>query len=291
MDNDLNEIDNDDDVKPNMVPVDTDSLAEMPFPETKRRNGMGTWKILQTVVSAAFIVATLFTVWSPTSLVSKSLEERMSEALAAEEIRIESQINTDVTPDPLAAKRIGLVVGHQGNDSGAVCPDGLTEVEINSKIATYVQQRMIGLGYEVLLFDEFDERLNNFQGATLLSIHADSCDYINDMATGFKVAAALSASKFDNSTHLVNCISERYAQTTGMIFHYQSITNDMSYYHVFDEIDPQTTAAIIETGFMNLDRQMLTDKAEVLAEGIVAGLLCYLNNEPIQQPQTTPTNP
>jgi N-acetylmuramoyl-L-alanine amidase len=111
------------------------------------------------------------------------------------------------------------------------------------------------------------------------------------MATGFKVAAALSASKFDNSTHLVNCISERYAQTTGMIFHYQSITNDMSYYHVFDEIDPQTTAAIIETGFMNLDRQMLTDKAEVLAEGIVAGLLCYLNNEPIQQPQTTPTNP
>jgi N-acetylmuramoyl-L-alanine amidase len=290
MDNDLNELD-DDDVKPDPEPVETESPAETSFPETKRRNGMGTWKILQTVISAAFIVATLFTVWSPTSLVSKSLEERMSEALVAAEINTESQVNADITPDPLTAKRIGLVVGHQGNDSGAVCPDGLTEVEINSKIATYVQQRMIGLGYEVVLFDEFDERLNNFQGATLLSIHADSCDYINDMATGFKVAAALSASKFDNSTHLVNCISERYAQTTGMIFHYQSITNDMSYYHVFDEIDPQTTAAIIETGFMNLDKQMLTDKAELLAEGIVGGLLCYLNNEPIQQPQTTPTNP
>jgi N-acetylmuramoyl-L-alanine amidase len=290
MDNDLNELD-DDDEKPDPELVDTESPAETFFPEAKRRNGMGTWKILQTVISAAFIVATLFTVWSPTSLVSKSLEERMSEALVAAEINTESQVNADITPDPLTAKRIGLVVGHQGNDSGAVCPDGLTEVEINSKIATYVQQRMIGLGYEVVLFDEFDERLNNFQGATLLSIHADSCDYINDMATGFKVAAALSASKFDNSTHLVNCISERYAQTTGMIFHYQSITNDMSYYHVFDEIDPQTTAAIIETGFMNLDKQMLTDKAELLAEGIVGGLLCYLNNEPIQQPQTTPTNP
>jgi len=269
----------------------TDSAVETNLNESKKRNGMGTWKILQTVVSAAFIVATLFTVWSPTSLVSKSLEERMSEALSAPEIKTDPVTITDGTPDPLAVKRIGLVVGHQGNDSGAVCPDGLTEVEINSKIATYVQQRMIGLGYEVVLFDEFDQRLNNFQGAILLSIHADSCDYINDLATGFKVAAALSASKFDNSTYLVNCISERYAQTTGMIFHYQSITNDMTYYHVFDEINPNTTAAIIETGFMNLDKKMLTDKAELLAEGIVAGLLCYLNNESIQQPQTTPANP
>jgi len=269
----------------------TDSAVETNLNEGKKRNGMGTWKILQTVVSAAFIVATLFTVWSPTSLVSKSLEERMSEALSAAEIKTDPVALTDSTPDPLTAKRIGLVVGHQGNDSGAVCPDGLTEVEINSKIATYVQQRMIRLGYEVVLFDEFDERLNNFQGAILLSIHADSCDYINDLATGFKVAAALSASKFDNSTYLVNCISDRYAQTTGMVFHYQSITNDMSYYHVFDEINPNTTAAIIETGFMNLDKKMLTDKAELLAEGIVSGLLCYLNNESIQQPQTTPTNP
>lgn len=290
MDNDLNELDNDD-VKPDTEPVENEAASDAAFPDTKRRNGMDTWKILQTVISAAFIVATLFTVWSPTSLVSKSLEERMSEALIAAEIKSESQIHTDVTPDPLAAKRIGLIVGHQGNDSGAVCPDGLTEVEVNSKIATYVQQRMIGLGYEVLLFDEFDDRLYNFQGAILLSVHADSCDYINDLATGFKVAAPLSASKFGNSTHLVNCISERYAQTTGMIFHYQSITNDMSYYHVFDEINPNTTTAIIETGFMNLDRRMLTDKAELLAEGIVAGFLCYLNNEPIQQPQTTPTNP
>ena len=291
MDDNINEIDDTEGVEAVPEQVETESAVETTLNEGKNRNGMGTWKTLQTVVSAAFIVATLFTVWSPTSLVSKSLEERMSEAISAAEIKSESPINEDVTPDPFAAKRIGLVVGHQGNDSGAVCPDGLTEVELNSKVATYVQQRMIGLGYEVILFDEFDDRLNNFQGAILLSIHADSCDYINDLATGFKVSAPLSASKFGNSTHLVNCISERYAQTTGMIFHYQSITNDMSYYHVFDEIDPRTTTAIIETGFMNLDRRMLTEKAEILAEGIVAGFLCYLNNEPIKQPQTTPTNP
>lgn len=291
MNDDLNDVENAEDAIPATEQIVTEIASEAPTHQQKKRNGMGTWKILQTVVSAAFIVATLFTVWSPTSLVSQSLEERMSEALSAAEIKTESPIIEDVTPDPLAAKRIGIVVGHQGNDSGAVCPDGLTEVELNSKVATYVQQRMVELGYEVILFDEFDDRLNNFQGAILLSIHADSCDYINDLATGFKVAAPLAASKFSNSTHLVNCISERYAQTTGMVFHYQSITNDMTYYHVFDEIDPRTTAAIIETGFMNLDRRMLTEKADVLAEGIVAGFLCYLNNEPIQQPQATPTTP
>ena len=30
------------------------------------------------------------------------------------------------------ANKIGIVVGHRGNDSGAVCSNGLTEVEVNS---------------------------------------------------------------------------------------------------------------------------------------------------------------
>ncbi len=172
-----------------------------------------------------------------------------------------------------------------------MCDDGLREVDVNLSIATYVQKRMIDLGYEVVLLDEFDDRLDNFKGVVLLSIHADSCMYINDYATGFKVAAALSESEFSNSTRLVNCISERYNEKTGMVFHYESVTVDMTYYHAFDEINPQTTAAIIETGFMNLDRQMLTEKAELLAEGIVAGLNCYLNNEPIQPIGSTTVTP
>jgi len=287
MDNDLN-------YQAEQNQGDFNSLSETPVmgdtPEQLRqskRANLGTMKIIQTVFSAAFIVATLFTIWSPGSLVSKSLEERISDALVVD-VPEEDNSFTSVTPDPLIAKRIGIVVGHQGNDSGAVCPDGLREVDINSKIATFVQQRLIGLGYEVILLDEWDTRLNNFQGVILLSIHADSCDYINDLATGFKVSAALSEVKFENSTRLVNCISDRYKTITGMTFHYESITNDMTYYHAFDEINPLTTAAIIETGFMNLDRQILTDKPDLIAEGIVAGVMCYLNNESIQS-TATPT--
>jgi hypothetical protein len=32
-----------------------------------------------------------------------------------------------------------------------------------------------------------------YQASTLVSIHNDSCEYVNDEATGFKVAAAMSS--------------------------------------------------------------------------------------------------
>jgi N-acetylmuramoyl-L-alanine amidase len=53
----------------------------------------------------------------------------------------------------------------------------------------------------------------------------------------------------------------------------------MTSYHAFDEIDPNTAAAIMEIGFMNLDRQILTQQPDLLAEGIAQGVLCYIYNE------------
>ena len=178
--------------------------------------------------------------------------------------------------------------GHLGYDSGAVCSDGIREVDVNNRIATLVQERLIELGYQVDLLEEFDERLNDYRGIVLLSIHADSCVYINDLATGFKVAAALSEKDFYKSSRFVNCLSERYSTITGLQYHYQSITNDMTYYHAFDEVNSGTTAAIIEVGFLNLDRQILTENPDLIAEGIVAGIQCFINNEVIKPTPTTP---
>ena len=176
-------------------------------------------------------------------------------------------------------------VGHRGSDSGAVCSNGLTELEVNSNVATFVQMKLIDLGYEVELLDEFDTRLSDYQAGILLSIHADSCDYINDSATGFKVASAMSTEKSENSTRLVQCIADRYANITGLRYHYQSVTNDMTRYHAFSEIDPNTTAGIIEIGFLNLDQDILTSDPELLADGIVAGIKCYMNNEGVSDPE------
>lgn len=243
-------------------------------------------QVVSSVVGIGVITATLFSIWMPGSLMPGSLQKRMAQAANSSQAQALTPKPQAALPADFPAKKIGIVVGHRGSDSGAVCSNGLTELEVNSNVATFVQMKLIDLGYEVELLDEFDPRLANYQAGLLLSIHADSCDYINDSATGFKVASAMSAEKSENSTRLVQCIADRYAQITGLRYHYQSVTADMTRYHAFSEIDPKTTAGIIEVGFLNLDQGILTSKPELLADGIVAGIKCYMNNEGVSNPGT-----
>lgn len=244
------------------------------------------WRGLQTVLGAAFIVATLFTLWTPGSLVESSLEARMAQVLESAGGEEEALQSTPDATEQAQSNRIGIVAGHYGYDSGAVCANGATEAELNLDIATLVQKQLTDLGYTVDLLEEFDDRLTGYQAALLISIHLDSCEYINDQATGFKVAEALSAQDVAGSQKLTTCLSQRYAEITGLPYHAGSVTDDMTYYHAFSEIDPTTTAAIIEAGFMNLDYQFITEEMDKVVEGIVAGILCYLNNETIQPTQT-----
>lgn len=241
------------------------------------------WRGLQTVLGAAFIVASLFTLWTPGSLVESGLEARMAQALESAQNEEQASSNATLEAEGQAqSNRIGIVAGHYGSDSGAVCSNGVTEAELNLEIATMVQKQLTDLGYEVDLLEEFDSRLTGYKGAVVISIHLDSCEYINDQATGFKVASALSTKDIADSQRLVACMSDRYAKVTGLPYHSGSVTDDMTYYHAFYEISPETKAAIIEAGFMNMDYRFLTEETDVVAEGIVAGILCYINNEPIQ---------
>jgi N-acetylmuramoyl-L-alanine amidase len=59
----------------------------------------------------------------------------------------------------------------------------------------------------------------------------------------------------------------------------------MTGYHAFEEISAGTTAAIMEVGFLNLDRQILTQQPDLLAEGISQGILCYIYNEDASAPE------
>lgn len=261
-----------------------------PSPQAVPENGgksgrIGSIQALQTVISVAILIATLFTIWTPASLFSSSLSQKMSLALQPKITPLVSQLTPTVAPQT----RIGIVSGHWGNDSGATCPDGLTEADVNLKIATLVRTNLINAGYTVDLLREFDPKLFQYQALALVSIHNDSCAYINDEATGFKVAAALATSPFpDKENRLTACLIDRYAKDTGMKFHYNSITKDMTEYHAFEEVNTSTTAAIIETGFLNLDRQILTEHTDQVARGISDGILCYVRNETIQ-PDATPT--
>lgn len=256
-------------------------------PPSNLKRGFSFWQGIQTALGTAFIVATLFTLWTPGSLVDSQLEAGFG--LAALDTLAADELDDEIAMDqwgPEIMNRIGIVAGHYENDPGAVCPNGVTEAELNLQIASLVQKSLTDLGYQVDLLEEFDQRLWGYQAAVVVSIHLDSCQYINDQATGYKVAAALASRDANASQRLTACLSNRYGEVTGLPYHAGSVTDDMTYYHAFNEIDPGTMAAIIEAGFMNMDYQFITEESEIVAEGIVAGILCYLNNEPIQSAQT-----
>ena len=236
-------------------------------------------QIIQTAFITAVVVATLFVAFSPTSL-SGGFSDPFATMLTVEPGAVIFQ----GTSHPRI--RIGIVSGHLGNDSGAVCPDGTTEADVNLRIATIVQQKLNALGYETDLLKEKDSRLNGYHAAVLVSIHNDSCDYVNDQATGFKVAAAMSTRDTNLANRLEACLRDRYQHTTALPLH-DSVTNDMTFYHAFNEIDPGTPAGIIETGFLNLDYDILTKRTSLVATGVANGIICFINNENIA-PTATP---
>lgn len=170
-----------------------------------------------------------------------------------------------------AGWRIGIIAGHHGNDSGAVCPDGLTEAEINLKVAGLVAEQLQALGAHPLVLGEYDRRLGGYRADALVSIHVDSC--IGEL-TGFKVASFARGSQ--ESERLARCLWDHYEIVTGLPRHPDTITNDMLYYHAFREVSASTPAAILELGFLSGDRAFLTDEPERAAAGIVAGLRCFL---------------
>ncbi len=181
-----------------------------------------------------------------------------------------------------AGPYVGIVAGHWGNDSGAVCPDGVTEQQVNLEIAKKVAERLRARGVWVDLLQEFDPRLQGFQADLLVSIHADSCDPIDadPPATGFKVARSAASQIPTTADKLVECLHLEYQKATGLDFHENSITRDMTSYHSFREIDPNTPAAIIETGFLHLDYDMIVRQPDRPAEGIANGILCFLKTQP-----------
>lgn len=178
---------------------------------------------------------------------------------------------------------VGLVAGHWQNDSGAVCPDGLQEMEVNLAIARRVADVLRRQGYRVEVLPEFSPRLNGFGGAALLAIHNDSC--VAGLS-GFKVARMTHSSVPEVEDALVDSLYRSYAEATGLKPHPNTITDDMRQYHALRQLAPGTPGAIIECGFLGGDRYLLTQEQERVAVGISNGLLAFLKQRTVQP---TPT--
>lgn len=179
------------------------------------------------------------------------------------------------TPEVLP---IGIVAGHWGNDTGAICDGWLQEVDVNLAVAQRVVSALNAAGYPTDLLEEFDPRLDGYRARALVSIHADACLYPE--ASGFKVARVEESTIPSVEERLVSCLISRYGARTGLPFHEGSVTPDMTQYHTFYEIAPTTTGAIIEIGFLLADRDLLLHRQDIVAQGIVEGILCFLRGEP-----------
>jgi len=256
-------------------------MTIQPRPSSFRQNsGVHTVSILQTAFSVAIVLATLFVAFSP-SMFSNNFGSLFSGWLSSQAV---NGPVVPVTPGP--GKPIGIVSGHWGNgdDPGAVCPDNTKEQVVNLAIATLVRQKLEARGYQVDMLQEFDSRLDGYNAEVLLAIHTDTCDVINDQATGFKVATSTYSHDTNLANRLTACLENRYSQTTGLKLNAGGITENMTDYHAFRAVDPATTAAIIETGFLNLDKEILVKHPDVVADGIVSGLVCFVSNESVQAP-------
>jgi N-acetylmuramoyl-L-alanine amidase len=248
---------------------------------------------LQTIGSVAVIIATLFTLWTPANLFSGQLLDSMLAVMEA------TSMPVDENPTPVEAAqgtlpRIGIVAGHWKDTTrnpGFICSeDGFAEERLNLRIATMVRQELAGQGFQVDLLPEFDPSLFEYQALALISIHNDTCDYIGEDGTGFKVAPALGNSYPDQVNRLVTCMIEQYQTDTGLRYQMNQLTVDMTTYHDFKEVHSSTPVIIIETGYMNLDRQILTENTDKIVKGIVDGILCYVNGEvsPLETATVTP---
>lgn len=185
------------------------------------------------------------------------------------------------TPTP-RPPLVALLAGHSGGDDpGAVCPDGLREVDITTDVTMRAKAILEARGYRVDVLTEYDKRLNiskrDYAPHAFLAIHADSCVYY---ASGYKVARAAYSASPQEDDRLVRCVSSSYAAASRLAFHEGSITMDMTHYHGLMKIHPQSPGAIIELGFMGSDRDVLVNQREQLALGIANGIERFLQGSP-----------
>jgi N-acetylmuramoyl-L-alanine amidase len=171
---------------------------------------------------------------------------------------------------------VGLVAGHWQSDSGAVCPDGLQEVDVNLAVARQVAALLREEGHRVEVLPEYAPKLVGYRAAAFVSIHADSCV---EGFSGFKVVHHADADPLGPAARLAATLSQAYAEATGLSPHPNTITDDMRHYHALRKIAPDTPGVIIECGFLSGDRDLLTQEQDRVAQGIANGVLAFLQAE------------
>lgn len=197
----------------------------------------------------------------------------------------ESSMLTDISETVLTVipgvPIVFIDAGHGGADGGCAA-EGIQEKTINLAIAKLVQEKLEGLGYQVIMAREEDtymtkeERVRMANGShadIYISIHQNSSE-VPDV-TGMEVWFAGTDDTRDNK-RLAQLIGQQTAKSTGALE--RELRGDAAFYVTGSTAMP---ACLIETGFLTnaeeRGRLVTAEYQEQIAAGIVQGIEYYFH--------------
>jgi N-acetylmuramoyl-L-alanine amidase len=196
--------------------------------------------------------------------------------------------------DPSEPRRVGIQIGHwqttdvpkeygtriltQTGTSWA----GYTEVDVTSEIADRMATLLTAQGIRVDILPTTVPE--GYLADVFIALHCDG-DGVGELS-GFKMAHGSRRGPYEDK--LLSTIKDTYAKATGMSYDSQHITRNMTGYFAFNwsryqhATSPFTPATIIELGFLSNDddRAVLVNKPDVIATGLVNGILAFLDANP-----------
>lgn len=194
---------------------------------------------------------------------------------------VEKAADMDMLIEQFKTPVIFIDAGHGGEDGGC-SRDGIYEKTINLEIALRVQEKLLALGYEVIMSREDDVyitkeervRLANDSHASLyISIHQNASEDAG--VNGMEVWYDGTDETRDNK-RLAQLIGQQTARNADVV---QRELRGNAEFHVTGST--KMPACLIETGFLSnaaeRGKLMTPEYQEQLAEGIVNGVAYYLH--------------
>ncbi len=191
-------------------------------------------------------------------------------------------------------RRVGIQVGHwQTTDvprqsgtrittqTGASFA-GYTEVDLNMEIAKRMKLLLTAQGVAVDIIPTTVPV--GYLADAFIALHCDS-DGVGELS-GYKMARSIRRGPYEEA--LFNSIKDVYGKATGLDYDAQHITRAMSGYYAANwsryqhATSPFTPSVILEMGFISNDddRDLLVERADVVARAITDGLLTFLDEHP-----------
>ncbi|RJR15054.1 N-acetylmuramoyl-L-alanine amidase [Candidatus Microgenomates bacterium] len=234
-----------------------------------------------------FIIATLIQIYVPRTT---GAPPYVIEDLEPPETDRYAWIRNWVRPD--GPPKVGLQVGHwqldnlpqeleRLRDNTGASAAGVDEWEVNLAIAQAVKEILESKGIIVDILPAAVPQ--GYWADVFVAIHADG--NLDTNTRGYKAASPWRDFS-GGAKQLVTDIEKSYEETTGLPRD-PLITRNMTGYYAFawwrydHSVHPRTASAILETGFLTnwQDRQIIVEQPELAAQGLVNGIISYLEEK------------